>query len=159
MLHEIGSVYVCLLGTDGFHVMARNKRFTAAVLRCHGNCKYENFTLLFGRLCQKIAPKCVLHLQHDYFSLFNQSNHWCEALSLQSHHPSHELSHAFFCSSRYLSYLWFAIEGESYTVGKIRGEIQVGVYILKFLLRSFCHNGTCHQSIRRQHQTLSGLAQ
>ena len=54
----------------------------------------------------------------------------------------------FFCSSRYLSDLWFEIEGESYTVGKIRGEIQVGVYILKFLLRSFCHNGTCHQSIR-----------
>ena len=37
---------------------------------------YENFTSSFGRLSQKIAPKSVLHVQHDYFSSFNQSKHW-----------------------------------------------------------------------------------
>ena len=27
-------------------------------------------------LCQKIAPKSVPHVQHDYFPSFNQSYHW-----------------------------------------------------------------------------------
>ena len=31
--------------------------------------KYENFTSSFGRLRQKIAPKNVPHVQHDYFVL------------------------------------------------------------------------------------------
>ena len=35
-----------------------------------------------GRLHQKIAPKSVPHVQHDYFSSFNQLNHWFVALSL-----------------------------------------------------------------------------
>ena len=30
-------------------------------------------TSLFGRLRQKIAPKSVPHVQHDYFSSINQS--------------------------------------------------------------------------------------
>ena len=59
-----------------------NERFTAASFRCHQNLKYENFTSSFGRLRQNIAPKSVPHVQHDYFSSFNQSNHCFVALSL-----------------------------------------------------------------------------
>ena len=40
-----------------------------------------NFTLSFGRLRQKIATKRVPQVQQDYFSSFNQSNHWFVALS------------------------------------------------------------------------------
>ena len=35
----------------------------------------ENFMSSFGRLRQNIAPKSVPHVQHDYLSSFNQSNH------------------------------------------------------------------------------------
>ena len=44
--------------------------------------KTENFTPSFGRLCEKIALKSVQHVQLDYFSSFNQSNHWFVALLL-----------------------------------------------------------------------------
>ena len=37
-----------------------------------------------GDYVQKIAPKSVPCLQHDYFSSFSQSNHWFVALSLSS---------------------------------------------------------------------------
>ena len=61
-----------MLGTNSFHVKAKNERFTAAGSRCRNNLKYENFTSSFGRLRQKIALKSVLHVQHDYFPSFNQ---------------------------------------------------------------------------------------
>ena len=38
--------------------------------------------LLFGRLRQRIVLKCVPHIQGDYFSSFNQSNHCFLASSL-----------------------------------------------------------------------------
>ena len=60
---------------DGFYVKAKSERFTAASSRCRQNLKYEKFTSSFGRLRQKIAPKSVPHVQHDYLSSFNQSNH------------------------------------------------------------------------------------
>ena len=41
-----------------------------------------NFTSSFDRLRQKLASKGVWHVQHDYFSSFNQLNHWFMALSL-----------------------------------------------------------------------------
>ena len=41
-----------------------------------------NFTLSFGRLRQIIVLKCVPHVQHDYFSSFNQSDHCYLALLL-----------------------------------------------------------------------------
>ena len=66
--YEIGKVYFRLLGTSGFHVKAI-ERFTAGarvVVRTAG--KYENFMSSFCRLRQKIAPKSVSHVQHDYFS-------------------------------------------------------------------------------------------
>ena len=62
--YKIGRVHFRLFGTNGFHVKAKNEPL-----------KYENFTSSFGRPRQNIAPKSVLHVQHDYFSSFNQSNH------------------------------------------------------------------------------------
>ena len=81
-LYKIGGVHFRLLGTNGFRVKAKKKRVTAASSRCRQNLKYENFPSSFGRLRQNIAPKSVPHVQHDYFSSFNQSNHWFVALSL-----------------------------------------------------------------------------
>ena len=81
-LYKIGGVLLRLLATNGFRVKAQKERFTAASSRCRQNLKYENFPSSFGRLRQNIAPKSVLHVQHDYFSSFNQSNHWFVALSL-----------------------------------------------------------------------------
>ena len=74
-LYKIGGVHFRLLGTDGFHVKAKNERFTPASSHCRQNLKYENFTSSFGRLRQNNALKSVPHVQHDYFSSFNQSNH------------------------------------------------------------------------------------
>ena len=74
-LYTIGGVHFRLLGTNGFHVKAKNERFIAASFRCRQNLKYESFTSSFGRLRQNIAPKSVPHVQHDYFSSFNESNY------------------------------------------------------------------------------------
>ena len=68
--------------TNGFHEKAKNKRFTAASLRCRQNLKYENFMWSFGTLRQNIAPKSMPHVQHHLFSSFNQSIHWFVASSL-----------------------------------------------------------------------------
>ena len=73
--YKIDELHFQLHGTNGFHVKAKSERFTAASSRCRQNLKYENFTSSFGRLCQNIAPKSMPHVQHDYFSSFNQSNH------------------------------------------------------------------------------------
>ena len=73
-LYEIEKLYFRLLGTNGFYANATNERFPSAGSRCRLNLKYENLTSSFGRLHQKIAPKSVPHVQHDYFFLFNQSN-------------------------------------------------------------------------------------
>ena len=44
-LYKMGGVHFRLLGTNGFHVKAKNERFTVASSRCRQNLKYENFTL------------------------------------------------------------------------------------------------------------------
>ena len=80
-LYKIGELQFRLLGTNGFHVKAKTERFTAASSRCRQNLKYENFTSSLGRLRQNNATKSVPHVQHDYFSSLNQSNHWFVALS------------------------------------------------------------------------------
>ena len=49
-LYKIDGVHFRLLGTNGFHVKAKKKRFTIASSRC---CY---FTSSFGRLRQNIAP-------------------------------------------------------------------------------------------------------
>ena len=81
-LYKIGELHFRLSGRNGFHVKAKSERFTAASSRCCQNLKYGNFAWSFGRLRQNIATKSVPHVQHDYFSSFNQSNHWFAALSL-----------------------------------------------------------------------------
>ena len=53
--YKIGEVHFRLLGTNGFHVKAKNGRFTPPGSRCRQNLKYENFTSLVGRLGQKIS--------------------------------------------------------------------------------------------------------
>ena len=72
--YKIGEVLFRLLGKNGFHVKAKNERFTTAGLRCRQNLKFENFTSSFGRLGQNTTPKSVPHFQHDQSSPFNQSN-------------------------------------------------------------------------------------
>ena len=54
---------------SGFHVKAKNERFTTVDSRCRQNLK--TFTSSFGRLRRDISPKSVPHVQHDYFSTFN----------------------------------------------------------------------------------------
>ena len=49
-------------------------------IRCHKNLKFGNFRLWFGRLRQRIVSKCVPHVQRNYFSSFNQSDHCFLAL-------------------------------------------------------------------------------
>ena len=83
-LCKINEVHFRLLGTICLHVKAKNKRFTAAGSHCRQNPKYENFTLSLGRLCRKIAPKALPHVQHDYFSSFNQSCYCFVAVPLPS---------------------------------------------------------------------------
>ena len=63
-------------------VNIENERFTVGCSRCHSNIKFGNFTSSFGRLRQRILLKCVPHVQHDYFSLFNQSDHCFVVLPL-----------------------------------------------------------------------------
>ena len=50
--YKIGRVHFRLPGTNGFHVKAKNERFTSASSRCRQNLKYENYTSSFGRLRQ-----------------------------------------------------------------------------------------------------------
>ena len=75
MLYKIGEVHFRLLATNGFQAESKDRRFTAAGSRCPQNLKIENFTSSYGRLREKIAPKIVPHMQHDYFFTFNRSNH------------------------------------------------------------------------------------
>ena len=70
-----GEVHYRLVDTNGFLVKAKNQGLTATGSRCRQNLKYENYTSSFSRLRQNIVAKRVLHVQHDYFSSFNQSNH------------------------------------------------------------------------------------
>ena len=81
-LYKIGEVHFCLLGTNGYHVKAKNERFTAVSSHCRQNVNCENFTSSFDRLRQKIALKSVPHVLHDCFSSFRQANHWFVALPL-----------------------------------------------------------------------------
>ena len=109
-LYKIGGVLFRLLATNGFRVKAKKERFTAASSRCRQNLKYENFPSSSGRLRQNIAPKSVLHVQHDYFSSFNQSNHWFVALSLTLPSSDLKLPRNFLvASSVYVQNLWIWI--------------------------------------------------
>ena len=52
-LYKIGEVHFRLLGTNDFHVKAKNERFAAA-----SRVVYDNFTSSFGRLHQKACRTC-----------------------------------------------------------------------------------------------------
>ena len=54
---------------------ARNERFTTPGSCCGQNLKYKNFTSLFDRLRQKIAPKSVRHVVQNDFSSFTKKFH------------------------------------------------------------------------------------
>jgi len=101
LMYKIGEVHFRLLGTNVFHAKAKNERLSAASSRCRHNLKYENFTTSFGRLRQNIAPKSVPHVQHDYFSSFNQSSHWFVAMSWSL--PSSFVKLPFIFSTRHLA--------------------------------------------------------
>ena len=59
----------------------KNERFTVVCSRFRLNLKFGHFTFSFGRLRQRVLLKCVPHVQHDYFSSFNQSDHCFLVLS------------------------------------------------------------------------------
>lgn len=73
-LCKTGEVSFHLIDTNGFHVKGENERFTAAGSFCRQNFKFEIFMPSFGRLCQRNVQKCGQHVQHDYFSVFINSN-------------------------------------------------------------------------------------
>ena len=58
-LYKIGAVHFRLLDTNGFHVKARNERFTAAGSRCSQNLKYETIT---SKNCTKVRAACAARL-------------------------------------------------------------------------------------------------
>ena len=81
-LYKLGQGHFRLPDANSYHVKTKNEEFTAVRSHCRQKVKCENFTSSFGRLRQNIASKSVPHVQHDYFSSFNQSNHWFVALTL-----------------------------------------------------------------------------
>ena len=59
-----------------WHEQAENERRTAGSSRCRQNLKYEiSRCLLADYVKIEIASKSVPHVQQDYFSSLNQSNH------------------------------------------------------------------------------------
>ena len=65
-LYKLGEVYFFLLGTTGFHIKAKNEKFSAAGLRRGRNLiyisKYGDLTSLLGKLRQKNCIKQPLTL-------------------------------------------------------------------------------------------------
>ena len=98
-LYKIGELYYRLLGTNSFLAKAKNERF------CAKNERFQTFSLksvphvlplarvvvrtskmkisrhvdrwsaLSADYVKQFSLKSVPHVQHDYFSSFNQSNH------------------------------------------------------------------------------------
>ena len=75
---------VCRRGVPGSCFILRSVFLSMLALeKIMPSSRYvENSTSSFGRLRQKIALKCVPHVQLDYISPFNQSNRWFVALTL-----------------------------------------------------------------------------
>ena len=68
-----GHIFVHLIDTNYFPLEGENERIPAARTRCRQNLKFDKSSS-FGRLRSKNVLKCVLHVQHDYFSSFSQSS-------------------------------------------------------------------------------------
>ena len=65
MLYEIGGVHFRLLGANGFHLKAKNERFTAAGSLCRQNIAFEKFTSSFDILDEKACSTCSTILPHS----------------------------------------------------------------------------------------------
>ena len=74
-LYKMIEVHFRLPGTIDFHVKAKNESCTAPRSSFRQDLKYENFMSSLGRLHQNNVLKGGPHVQHDYFSSLNQSNH------------------------------------------------------------------------------------
>ena len=85
------------------------------LLRCRQKLKHENFTSSFDRLRQSIAQKSVPHVQHDYFSSFNQSN--AEVLKVFMKKYCENISNLLFFS--YCLYAKFLISFQQKTPSRI----------------------------------------
>ena len=83
-LYKIGEVHFRLLGANGFHAKAKNEKVYCCWLALSSETQKCKFHVFIWQTKSKIAPKSVPHVQHDYFSSFNQSNHSFVALSLLS---------------------------------------------------------------------------
>ena len=62
------------IGVRGVKLNTDNERFTVVCSNCHQNRNSGNFTLLFCSRGHGLLLKCVPHVQHAYFSSFDQSN-------------------------------------------------------------------------------------
>ena len=84
-LNKIDEVHFRLLDTNGYHVKAKNKRFTAASSLCRQNLKINMKDCI-----EKIALESVPHLQQNYFSSFNQQiiDLWLCGLQLPDKSPA-----------------------------------------------------------------------
>ena len=65
-LCKIGGVHFRLLGTNGFHVKAKNERFTVVSFRYRQNLKYENFTS-FGTTLKHCTKKRAARAARLFF--------------------------------------------------------------------------------------------
>ena len=57
MLYKISGVHFRVLGTNGFHVKAKNERCTAASSRCRQNLKYKKFHVVVWQTTSKQCTK------------------------------------------------------------------------------------------------------
>ena len=78
-LYNTGELSCYWMDTNGFKVK-KNDRSIVICSRCRQTVKFGDFTLLFCGVRQRNARKFVLHVQHEYFSFFNQSYSFFVAL-------------------------------------------------------------------------------
>ena len=88
-LHKIDVVHFCLLGANGFHIKAKKKKIYCCELALSSEISRRRLADYVKTLHQL---KSVLHVQHNYFSSFNQSNHWFVAFSLTLPSSKYEIS-------------------------------------------------------------------
>ena len=78
-LYKLGEVHFRLLG---FWWKDKEWKIYCCGLGLSAKPQIWNFHVLIWQIRHKIASESVPHVQHDYFSLLNQSNHWFLALQL-----------------------------------------------------------------------------
>ena len=65
--YKIGEVLFRLLGTNGFHVKAKNGRFAAAGSRCRQNHNYENSRRCLADYVRKLQQKRAARAARLFF--------------------------------------------------------------------------------------------